>query len=634
MFKSAATILVAVGVSVSAVVGLAGPAHAFELFGVRLFGKDDTPPPPPGAISYSVTLTVPDDSGMEKPLKNGSRLIANEKEKSPGPAALLATARGDYQRLLGVLYSSGRYGGTISITIDGREAANLPIDAEIGDGASVDIVVDPGPVYLFDNVTIANRPGPIANDRTVPPTPEELGLKQGEPARSTVVLAAEQALIDRWREKAHPKARIADRTATAVHPDEALDVAIHVAPGRSAVFGDTFVEGTDRLDPAFVAYFAGITPGEPYDPDDLERARRQLRRLDVFKAVRIVEADQIADDGSLPITLLVDERKRRVYGGGVRFSSIDGLGLEGYWRHRNLFGRAEQFGIEGRTGGINGDNPDEYNYLLAANFLKPGVFTPYTDFVTRIYAEQLSPDTFRARTLGGRLGLQHRFSDRLTGQVFAQLERSYIDRISIGDGNFLMASLPTALNYDGSDNELNPTEGYRLSGRLEPYYEFRYDNVGVISELVGTAYYGVINDRVVFAGRAAVGSIVGAPIDEIPANRAFFAGGGGSIRGYPYRGVGPIDANGKVIGGRSYFVTSAEARIQVTQTIGVVPFIDAGNAFLSEYPDFSEPLRIGVGAGLRYQTGLGPIRFDVAFPLERLSGEEPVAFYLGLGQAF
>ena len=610
------------------------PAAAFEIFGVRIFGSDPEPPPP-DAVFYTVELTLLDeDDSLVKRLRGASRLFEEVEEPSPAPAALIATARGDYQRILASLYAEGHYGGTISIMIDGREASGLAPDAPIGDVASVMITVDPGPLYLFDNVAITNEPGPVLNDRTLPDTPQELGLRQGEPARSTVVLASEASLVQLWRERGHPKAEIAARTAVAEHARDELNVAIDVAPGPAAVFGGTTVSGTERMSPAFVAWYAGIEPGEPFDPDDLERARDQLRRLEVFQAYRIVEAPTVRDDGTLPIELKLAERKRRVIGAGAKFSSVDGFGGEVYWRHRNLFGEAEQLRLSASVGGVGADDPQEYNYRVAAEFLKPGVITPYTDLLASVYAEQDAPDTYRARTIGARVGLAHRIGDRLTIDGFAQAEASTIDMTDVGDGDFLFLSTPVAVNYDASNDEYDPTRGFKIGGKLEPYYEVQFNNVGLVSELEGSVYYGLANDRLVLAARASVGSIVGAPLDETPATRLFYAGGGGSIRGYPYRGVGPIDADGDVIGGRSYLTGSLEARVRVTENIGVVPFFDFGNAFRSEYPDFEEPLRYAVGIGARYKTGLGPLRLDVAVPLDPLDGDPSFAFYIGLGQAF
>ncbi len=619
----------------AALVGAAapGPADALELFGRCLFSCEREPPPE-GSVTYEVTFDVTGDRALTRRLENASRLDEEANEPSPGAAALITRARGDYQRILAALYAAGYYGPTISIAIDGREAANLPIDTEFGDTADVVVSVVPGPEFRFGTVDIENRPGPIEGDRTLPQTPEELGLVPGQPAYSTVVVASEAALVGRWREKGYPKARIMDERAVAQHERNELDVAIGVDPGRPAVFGPVTVTGTDRMDPGFVAWYAGIVPGEPFDPDDLERARDQLRRLGVFQATRIIEADAITDDGTLPIELAVAESKRRVFGVGAKFSTLDGAGVEGYWQHRNLFGRAEKLRLEAHVGGIDAADPEEYNYGVAATFTKPGAFTPYTDFIATVYAEQEAPDTYTARVVGARAGFNHRIGTRWEVDAFGQVEYSDITGTDVGDGEFLMVSLPTAARYDGTDNLLDPTEGFRVEVKAEPFIETERDNIGLISEIEGSTYFGFADDRLVLAARAAVGSIVGAPRDDIPANRLFFAGGGGSIRGYPYRGVGPQDSDGDPTGGRSYFVGSVEARVGVTDTIGVVPFFDFGNAFESELPDFSEELRTAVGLGLRYKTGLGPIRFDVAVPLEPYDGDANVAFYIGLGQAF
>lgn len=611
----------------------AGPAAAFEIFGIRLFGEDPAPPPP-DAVTATVVFDVDGDRSLERVLSNVSILEEEADEPFAGPAAIIVAARRDYQRLLGALYTEGRYDGVISITIDGREAADLPLDADFGDEAEVVVRVEPGPVFQFGEVAIDGRPGIPEDDDDLPPTPEELGLQTGLPALSTAIVASEAALVGGWRELGHPKAAIVEQRAVARHEDNRLDVGLAVEPGPYAVFGDVAVLGTERLDPAFLAWYAGIRPGEPFDPDDIERARDQLRRLEVFRAVRIVEGETVGPDGRLPIEIQVAERKRRVFGFGVKYSTLDGTAVEGYWRHRNLFGRAEKLSLEGRIGGIDSEDPEDYNYRAAVTFLKPGVFTPWTDFKATVFAEQVRPDTYRARTVGGRAGLIHRPAENWTVEAFASLEASTIDRTDVGDGEFLFASLPLAATYDTTDNELDPTEGYRIEAAFEPFYEAVNGNTGIRSELSASAYYGIAGDRLVLAGRAATGSIAGAPLDEVPANRLFFAGGGGSIRGYPYRGVGPLDDDGDVIGGRSYFVGSVEARVKVTNTIGIVPFLDFGNAFEDEIPDFSERLRFGAGVGLRYHTGLGPLRLDVAFPLDPLEGDPDFAVYIGLGQAF
>src|SRR5262249_30202638 len=150
-----------------------------------------------------------------------------------------------------------------------------------------------------------------------------------------------------------------------------------------------------------------------------------------------------------------------------------------------------------------------------------------------------------------------------------------------------------------------------------------------------SAYYSLDEaSRYVLAGRIGVGAMGGASLDEIPANWRFYAGGGGSVRGYAFDSLGPTGPFGAGIGGRSPVQAAAELRIKVTDTIGVVPFFDIGNAFASSFPNFSAPLYSAVGLGLRYYTAIGPIRLDVAAPLQRRSGDGPVAVYVSIGQAF
>ncbi len=122
-------------------------------------------------------------------------------------------------------------------------------------------------------------------------------------------------------------------------------------------------------------------------------------------------------------------------------------------------------------------------------------------------------------------------------------------------------------------------------------------------------------------------------IANVAADRRLYAGGAGSVRGYAYQNLGPRDGGGNNTGGRSAFLVSAEARYRLTDQLGVVAFVDAGNAYASTVPDFGD-IKVGVGAGVRYMTAVGPIRFDVAVPLQPRSGDPAVAVYVGLGQAF
>ena len=614
----------------------ASSAQAFELFGIRFFeSQSDQGAPSPDAQRYEIEFQVAGgDEDQRERLQAASQLYSERENPPPSSAALVARGRGDYSRLLAALYAEGRYGGTIAITVAGQPVEAVPVDAVLPDPVPIRVTVDPGPLFTFGELRIAGRPGPIPDDNDVPPTPEELGLVPGAPAKSTIVLQSETALINSWRELGHPTAKIARRQTVARHATNQLDVTIIVEPRPRAVYGELRVTGTDRMDPAFVARQTGLEPGETFDPDDIELGKEQLRRLDVFQSVQFVEAEQVGPDGTLPMTIQVTERPLRIFGISLTHSTLEGAGVGGYWQHRNLFGQAERLRVEGRVARIGENSVEDYDYFVGATIVKPGVFTPFTDLTVRVFAEQERPETYLARRTAAKTSLSHRFSDTVSGSAGVSFEASRIED-PLGTRNFLLASLPGEIVYDSRDDELNPTEGVRLMFRAEPFHEFERQNTAIITEAGASAYFALDDEsRFILAGRARVGSIAGAGRDEIPANRLFFAGGGGSIRGYGYKNVGPRLPSGEVVGGRSYVDGSLELRTQITDQIGFVPFVDFGNAFVSSFPDFSQDLRVGAGAGIRYFTGIGPIRVDVAVPLNPRPGDPDFAIYMGLGQSY
>ena len=207
---------------------------------------------------------------------------------------------------------------------------------------------------------------------------------------------------------------------------------------------------------------------------------------------------------------------------------------------------------------------------------------------------------------------------------------------ALGRVNYTLVGVPVSANYDTTDSKLDPTRGVRLNASVAGYPTALGSTVDLVQgKARASAYYSLDPDsRFVLAGLIGLGAMGGADLADIPANWRFYAGGGGSVRGYAYDELGPTGPFGAVIGGRSLFTASAELRVRVTDTIGIVPFFDAGNAFATSFPNFSAPLATAVGVGLRYYTAIGPIRADIAFPLDRHPGTGPVAVYVSIGQAF
>ena len=573
------------------------PSHAsaFELFGIHLWGPkapeetDVIGDPQLYEVEFAVAET---EDGIEAKLKAASNLWGDRDEAASGAAGLISKARGDYRRLLATLYSEGRYGGSISILIDGREAADLAPDATIADPAAVAVTIDPGPLFHFRDASIANAAPPTEDLSDEVALPAAEGFAPGEVARSGVILQTENLAIEAWRQQGHAKAAIADRKVEAAHDADVVDVRITVDPGRKAYYGPVTVEGAERMDAGWVAWMTGLRPGDEYDPHDLKRANTRIARLDVFRAARFQEAEMIGDDGLLPITYIVQERLPRRFGVGATYSTVDGGGVEAFWLHRNLFGRAERLKFEGKVANIGKTfKPEEFTYRIGATFVKPGIYTPDTDFTASLFGDREVLDAYTRTAVTGTAGFTHIFNDRLSGKLFATGGHAQFKDAEFGTRDFSTIGLAGTLTYDSRDNPADATRGFLLEATLEPFYEFQYANFAYKGTAEARGYLGFGDEgRFVLAGRVKVGSISGAPISELPPDRLFFAGGGGSVRGYGYRNIG--------------------------------------------VPTFNEDLRVGVGAGLRYITGLGPIRLDVAVPLDRRENDPSVAVYVGIGQAF
>lgn len=619
-------------------------AVAFELFGICFTGKCEAQDEDGIAVidprNYSVTFTVTGDSAedVEEKLQTASALWNGREKVVAGSAGLVSRARGDYRRILAALYNAGRYNGAISITVNGSEAANIAPGSSIADNASIVITVDAGSVYRFGEAKIIDHaPVAVPYDDVVP-LPSEEGFAPGKPALAGKVKLAEKLSIRAWRQLGHPKAKIDGKTATAVHPDQQLNVTIRMTPGPQAVFGEVYVEGTKRMDPEFVAYMTGITEGEEFDPDELERARERLDRLGVFSLRKFEEAEFVTSNGLLPINVLVQEKKLRRIGIGAAFATIDGAGVKAFWLHRNLFGKAESLRLEAEFGGVgvgasNSLAFDELDYKLGATFTKPGVFDPDIDLVFNIFGEREFNEIFQETSAGGSLDFNYFYSKRITASAGILAKYGEYDD-AFGKREFFYGGFKGALLYDGRDNKLEPTKGIYSEFKALPFYEANFGSFASRFQAEARTYYSPNDGRTVLAARAGVGSLIGSSIAETPPDLLFTTGGGGSVRGYGFNNIGFRNANGDVTGGRSLLDASFEVRQKFTETIGAVAFVDAGTVGENAYDAFSGDLKIGVGVGIRYYTGLGAIRLDVAIPLNPDDDDPSFGIYAGIGQAF
>jgi translocation and assembly module TamA len=617
-----------------------GRAEALDLFGWLPFGSKSSEaeqgqPAVVDPLPYTASLRV---SGgppeLETALTGSSELLSQGDRLPSGEAGLIARAVSDFERLVGRLYVEGYYAGTVNIRVAGLDlqqalaAPSLPGPRPV----PVTISVDPGPLFTFGSIAIAPADDAAQGADTVLEG-ASYGLVSGETANSEKILRAERAIVADLKAAGYPFARISRREIVADHDTNRLDVRLSVAAGRAARFGEVSVSGAEATDPDFIVTQAMLPVGGAYSPAEIDRATERLNELGIFSSVRIVPADSITPDGLLPVTIEVSERKRNVIGVGANWSSSEGFGVESYWRRRNLFGRGELLSLEGSVGRIGDNSLSDLEYSARIAFEKPGAFGPQTRFTTSLGARQEVPDAYRSRSITADAFYERDINDELSIKLGGEVQFAD-ERDVFGNETYLLTGVIGQVTYDTRDDPLNPTKGINALLFAEPAYDIQGGNAMLFTRGQISAYRALDDAaRFVLAGRLGAGSIIAPSVRSIPAARRFFSGGGGSIRGYAYRNVGPR-RNGEVTGGRSFVEASGEIRMKATETIGLVGFVDAGNSFDAMYPDFSQGLKVGVGAGLRYFTPVGPLRFDIAVPLDPEKDDPDFAIYVGLSQAF
>lgn len=616
---------------------LLAAALALVLAGEPVVAQDapSAEPPAPAAgedgpsVSYEVELTGVEDDGLAELLRGTSSLFSLKEDPPPSLLGLERRAEADRERLQTALRSAGYYDAALDIRVDG--------DAQ---PARVTVAVRPGPAYRFKTIAIRTADGaPVPGG---PIDPATLGLTAGETARAPEVVDAQSRLIAEMARRGYAFAKVDDRRVLVDHSDRSMDVTYTLAPGPLTRFGAVRIEGLEGVDPDLVRGRLPWRAGQLYDPALVDRARQDIARLDVFNTVRVRLAEEPGPDGVTPVTVALSERDRRFIGAGIVYSTSEGFGAQAYWGHRNLFGGAERLRIGAEIGRLSTQTASK-NALESTDlrfnvlFRKPDFLAVKQSLVLGWAVESEQPPAYdRVGTVLSAL-LEREVSDELTVSYGVSWDRS---RVATTDRTYQssLIGVPLTLNYNGSDDLLNPTHGFRIGVQATPWIPAGGSGAErqfLSATVSGTVYHDIAGDgRYVAAARAQVGGIFGAGLADIPPDKRFYAGGGGSVRGYAFQKVGPRDRAGDPIGGRSLFETGIELRIKVTETIGIVPFIDAGTVYDRTFPDFSQPLRVGAGIGLRYYTDFGPLRVDVGFPLNRQRDDSTWQLYLSLGQAF
>ncbi len=586
-----------------------------SVFALALLLAGTVVPLPATAPAYEVRWEGPEDRAIRADLESVSNTL-KWMDKPPASVGLLQRrADGDVEQFLKVLRSAGFYGAEVSFRID-----------EEKDVSVVTFVVQTGEVFRFESIECTADDEHQRLLRRLP-TADELGLRKGEPAHAQAILDAERALVQELKKRGRPFAEVDDRRVVVDHRTRTVRVTFHIAPGPVARFGATTITGLKSVEEIAVRNRLLWKQGERWNGDLISETQKELTRSALFTLVRITHADSLDSAGELPLTVHVNEGKHRSVKIGASYRTDEGPGGKFSWEHRNLFHRGEKLQLSATGSAIT--------TAFDASFLKPDFYVPNQSLLVASRLANEDTDAYKSRYMESGVTLERRVGKTVKWSAGPAFRWSRVEQLKEKD-EFALIGLQSILDWDRSDNLLDPARGGRLKVQLAPYWDALGTSLTFTKGSASYSHYFTLVEKphIVFAARAGVGSIVGAERDAVPADLRFYAGGGSSIRGYPYQTVGPL-VDDDPIGGRSLFEVNTELRVRVTRNIGIVGFIDGGSAFESVAPDFSEDILWGAGLGFRYYTPIGPLRLDVAVPLQRREAiDDLFQVYVSIGQAF
>jgi translocation and assembly module TamA len=619
----------------------------------------------PGAVDaadpqpYRVDFSPVGDSAIDATLKATSELQSLRGSAPVSPLGLIARARGDLDRLKTVLESYGYYQSAVNIKIDGK-ALNDPALADAlaalpkGTDARVSIGFAQGPLYHLRNIAI---------DGSLPEAARaSLRLDAGAPAVANNVLAAGARLLTALQEDGYAFAKVDTPSAVEDARDPVLDVSFHADAGPRVNIGEIHIEGLKRIHEKLVRSRLLLHTGELYRPSAIERARKDLLTLGVFSTINVKAGTAPDSGGNVPITFDLRERPRHAIALNAAYSSDLGGSAGSTWSDRDLAGGAQQLTLSASVLNLGGSATTGLGYDASAKYLMPDFGQRDQSLQFAVGAIKQSLQAYDQEAVTSSVTLSRKISKIWSASLAVSTAKEHIDQEGC-DRDYTLVALPLTIAYDSTDLATpldDPRHGMRDSLSVAPTLSLLASTPSTTPECAvelssspqsGTATFIITQLRVaqyidvswllhadpgrsVIAWRGLAGIAQGAGEYSLPPDQRFYGGGSSTFRGFRYQAVGPEFKDGTPIGGTAISAASIEFRQRFGANFGAAVFADAGqvSASLRLTP---ENVYIGIGAGIRYYTPIGPIRLDLAFPTKRYSTDDDAfEVYIGLGQAF
>ena len=582
-----------------------GPAHVFA---------------EPKAIVEGV-----DDEGLREAIQRaigetdnppGSRFEGRRRAREAGEDAIA------------VLRSEGYYGYLVEADVAERNG-----DAETSQPV---VRVNPGPRFGIADPKVAwiGEP-PIPDVRAAGEA--AMDLRPGAPGRAADVLEAEGRVVAAIQQRGHADARADEREVVVDHADASVRPTYRIVAGELVRLDGVTLSTEGRTNPAWVHRLAPWSAGQVYSPESVAELERRLLDTGVYDSVTVAlePKDKATPEGYRPVLVGLVDRPPRTLEVGVGYSTSEGVGLDARWTRYNRLRRADTMTVSVRLA--------EIEQRLEGRLSLPHWRKPQRTLTLTSAVYNELTDAYDQTGLGVSADLTRRYGKTsyltLGGalDLTRTAEKVQVNNVAVRgrERDTATATLLAAFNLDRSDDPLDPRSGWRLEARTEPTLIAGDARLGYLRTQAQASAYLPFDEAgaTVAAGRLRLGTILGGNIPGVPAARRFFAGGGGSVRGYAWQAIGPRLPDNTPQGGLSLFEASLELRRKLTERWGVVVFADAGAVGTHPTPT-GDDYSVGAGLGVRYDLGFGPIRADIAIPLDKRAGDPEFQIYLSIGQSF
>ena len=501
--------------------------------------------------------------------------------------------------------------------------------------------IETGPSYKVGKIKVRCQDNPsVCTILTQAIISDIIRVQSGDSINLEKISKGAERIKKHLQNMGYPFAEVGAPEGT-VHPDHCiLDVDYPLKTDSLARIESTEIQELKNLHEDFIVNRVRWKKGDVFNQEKLESTRRALLETGLLAGVTIsVEKKGPPTPLYQPVKMIVKtpEAATRAIGVGLKFSTSEKIGGKLFWHHNNIRGHGEHVGVSFRS------SKRETKAKLAydiPDFLQP-LQLLRNEFVW--LREKNRAYTGKSLNIGTRL--QRPLADYFETSLGVAAEEGRITRETQVYKTRLFA-FPGELKADFTDNLLDPTRGLKANAKITPYFGQVGRTKGMVIGLASLSGYlpffinEVNESRLVLASFIKGGSIFNQNLNSIPPNKRFYAGGGGSVRGYGYQLLGPLDSQSTPEGGKSLAEMGTEIRVRMTETTGVVMFLEGGSVTKGRKPEFIKKTLWGYGAGFRYYSPLGPVRIDIAFPCKRRhdtngkSLDSAFQLYLSIGQAF